>query len=164
MIARGSTGPVDELASVIVDTRSRLQTTELLAHKHDASLPGGRVAGASTAVDQAGITAEVALTSLTVTFTALASRYYRITASTTILKDATGGQTRLIIREDSTNVAVALNAVAASSRQHVEYSTIRTPAAGSITYSLRAQADVGALTAENSVTGGFVLVEDIGGV
>jgi hypothetical protein len=37
VIARGSTNPVDELASVIVDTRSRLQTTELVAHKHNAA-------------------------------------------------------------------------------------------------------------------------------
>lgn len=43
MIARASTTPIDELASTIGDTRSRLQTTELLAHQHDpASLAGFR--------------------------------------------------------------------------------------------------------------------------
>ena len=34
MIPRSTTGPIDELAATIVDTRSRLQTVELLAHRH----------------------------------------------------------------------------------------------------------------------------------
>lgn len=34
MIPRSTTGPIDELAATIVDTRARLQTVELLAHRH----------------------------------------------------------------------------------------------------------------------------------
>jgi hypothetical protein len=128
-------------------------------------LPRGRVAFATTAVDQAGITTEVAVTSLTVTFTALAGRYYRITAHTLHLKDATLGTTRSIIRENSTNVQVALRGASpASTFQTFEHSIVRQPAAGSITYSLRAVSDAGAVTISNTTTNGYILVEDIGGV
>lgn len=34
MIQRAATGPIDELAGVIVDLRSRLQTLEVIAHRH----------------------------------------------------------------------------------------------------------------------------------
>lgn len=34
MIQRAATGPIDELAGVIVDLRSRVQTLEVIAHRH----------------------------------------------------------------------------------------------------------------------------------
>jgi hypothetical protein len=34
MIPRSTTGPIDELAAVLTDLRARVQTVELLAHRH----------------------------------------------------------------------------------------------------------------------------------
>lgn len=34
MIQRAATGPIDELAGIIVDLRARMQTQEIIAHRH----------------------------------------------------------------------------------------------------------------------------------
>lgn len=47
MIQRAATGPIDELAGTIVDLRSRVQTLEVIAHRHLLDLdPSGWIAPA----------------------------------------------------------------------------------------------------------------------
>lgn len=38
MIPRSTTGPIDELAAVLADLRSRVQTMEVIAHRHQFDL------------------------------------------------------------------------------------------------------------------------------
>lgn len=143
-------------------------TETITAHNADiALLPKGKQGYAQVTANQGSITTVVDLSGLSVTFTALASRYYRITgqiivASTTatdridmIIADGAGTQLNVIFG----NPAVANQAIT------LHGSHIIQPGAGSKTYKLRCQRGVGAGTV--TMTGAantpdWILVEDIG--
>ena len=138
------------------------------AHTADiALLPKGKMGYAQVTANQGSITAIVDLTSLTLTFTALASRYYKITGfgllQTTVADDVfaihitDGAGTQL--QQASQHLRVA-NATQAS----IPIAIVQ-PGAGSKTYKLRASrltgTGTGTLTASSTFPA-FIVIEDIG--
>jgi len=154
--------------AVAAYVNSSLET--VTTHNSDiALLPKGKVSGGYVQVtaNQGSITTIVDLTSLTVTFTALASRYYKITGygqlqstvanDTAILTIADGAGTQL----QQTNVVLP---VANASEALMTQIAIQ-PGAGSKTYKLRAARNTGTGTitfAAGATFPGFILIEDIG--
>jgi len=146
---------------------STLETTA--THNSDvALLPKGKVAYATTTTATGSITtAVVDLTGLSVTFTALASRYYKITGwvlfQTTVADDSFA----VFIRDGSgTQLQQASQHFRlASVTQFVSPVVVIQPGAGSKTYKLSAQRLGGTGTGSTAASATFpslILVEDIG--
>jgi hypothetical protein len=129
-------------------------------------LPFGFVAYAQRTATQGGIVTATDLTDLTVTFTALANRRYKITSSGMLRSSVSGdtfnwvivrGSTRLSFRSFYTapvNVAVFSG-----------HTIIDTPSAGSVTYKIQAERNTGTGTGTLQAVAdypAFILVEDIG--
>jgi hypothetical protein len=129
-------------------------------------LPAGKIAYAAATANQASVTSIVDLTGLTVTFTALASRKYRVSAQVYVGSTVTADVVALYITDGaSTPVQVAQQLLTTSGAITVTSSVIVSSVAGSTTYKLRGQrtAGTGSLTfvaaAANPM---YILVEDIG--
>jgi hypothetical protein len=145
---------------------STLETSA--SHASDiALLPKGKMGYVQVAANQAGITTITDLTSLTLTFTALASRYYKITGWCLIqstvaddvfavhITDGAGTQ----VQQGSQHLRVA-NATQVCAPQ-----IVLQPGAGSKTYKLRMSRLVGTGTGTLAATAtypAFILIEDIG--
>jgi hypothetical protein len=104
-----------------------------------------------------------------VTFTAVASRYYRIRAQLTV--GTTGGSiTGNLIIADGSNTPIATTAIATAEANAGDYSTrtvewIGTLSAGSTTRLVRLQTSTGnTLTAPANLTTDYITVEDLGAV
>ncbi len=132
-------------------------------HVHTGPL--GSMGYAQVTANQGGITAETDLTSLAVTFTAVAGRRYRITGKVDLSSTIANDQGILYLKDGATyfNYAnVALPYV--SNRMTVVAQAVTTLSAGPHTLILRA-ARIGTGTATmNADANGpcFILVEDIG--
>jgi hypothetical protein len=128
-------------------------------------LPGGRMAGASTTSSQTGIgTSFTDLTTLTCTFTAVASRRYKISYTVGCRQITSDGLiTIAILRGASVLTTAEHNFVTSQFRTCVSFFT-EVPGAGSVTYKLQAKTSANTL----NVNGGAgtevsaILVEDIG--
>lgn len=131
-----------------------------------AALSSSTVGYAQITASQAGITTITDITSLTVTFTAVAGRRYRISASAFLLTTVAGDVASLVIADGSN---VQLNSsqvdlrVADNIRGHISHVIV--PGAGAKTYKLRASRVSG--SGNISLSAGaaypaFILVEDIG--
>lgn len=130
------------------------------------TVSGGYVAATT---DQGSIgSSDVDLTSLTITFTALANRRYRISGCTNPQVAATGGYARLRITDGSnTQIAEATTAPVSptGNATSLPIDTIVVPGAGSKTYKLRMSTGdiVAALTNKASATKpSWLLITDIG--
>ena len=130
------------------------------------ALPWGIVAYAQTTASQSGITTAADLTGLSVTFTAVANRYYLIQGFVTCYSSVGSDGFGCIIA-NSAGTALA-NAFAISRDNLVSYSAHCfyrvSPGAGSVTYKLRGQrSGTGTLTYQpDGVTPSFIMVTDIG--
>lgn len=132
-----------------------------------ALLPKGKMGYASVTADQTPITTVVDLTSLTLTFTAVASRFYRITgycnAQSTVATDRIDLQIT-----DSTPTQLQLFAGAPNAANQaigMLAQVVVQPGAGSKTYKLRMARGVGTgtITMKAAATfPAFILIEDIG--
>lgn len=129
-------------------------------------LPGGYIGYAQAVTNQAGITTEVDVTSLSVTFTAFADRRYKITALANVLS---AGNIRALLKiTDGSNVvkAGAYNQLATTTGTLTAVEVV-SGLSGSITRKARLLQDsgTGGLTVVASATiPAFILVEDIGEV
>jgi hypothetical protein len=139
---------------------------EVLTAANLNDLSSGRVSYVAVTANQTGITTIADATSLTITFTAIASRYYRVTGYAYSWAGTSGTPViaALYIADGSNNIiqecdtAVITNAGGSSVVQ-----AIVSPGAGSITYKLRAAANTGTVTLQASSTRpAFILVEDLG--
>jgi hypothetical protein len=128
-------------------------------------LTSGRVGYVPVTANQGSITSIADLTSLTVTFTAIASRYYKITGECLALSSTGTDTIALFITDGSNNQIQQRNAIATGTGNvslHAE--AIVTPGAGSITYKLRgSRTGGGTMTMSAGATfPAFILVEDLG--
>jgi hypothetical protein len=128
------------------------------------ALPRGVMGRATKSTDQTAISTVVDLSGLSVTWTAVTGRLYRISYSVTYLKNTAAGLLR-------TQVTTSANAIV---RLHLDYaptaatyythagSVLVTPSAGSVTYKLRAVCDVNTSDQAGATDPALILVEDIG--
>lgn len=129
-------------------------------------LPAGREASTGVSTNQGSITTTVDLTNLTVTFTAKASRRYKITAQILAQSTVVTDVLSLFITDGSNTVIEQANChlgiVNVPSTIHSEIHAA--PGAGSITYKLRAsRTGSGTMTmVATSTAPAIILVEDIG--
>ena len=135
-------------------------------------LPGGKMGYAEVTADQSTITTVADLTSLTVTWTAVAARRYRLTFEGS-LETSSAPSVNTVYITNSSNTAVATrafslaaNASAGETPQWVGATVTLTGLSGSVTYKVRAAYtpdSVGSLTLKASATApAYFLVEDIG--
>ena len=127
-------------------------------------LPGG-VMGTPVRVtaDQVSIgTSATDLTSLSVTFTAVAGRTYKISGHAGFINPA-GGHAYLLILKGSTQIQAGGLELDSTYIHYTDPFVYDTPGGGSVTYKLQALASTGTMTMKASSTGPAVLlVEDIG--
>jgi hypothetical protein len=127
-------------------------------------LPGGRKASATKTTAQNSIgTSATDLSSLTVTFTALAGRKYRITGQATFVQAATASTAILYLLASGTQIALSSDAVVGTFGRTQTVIAEHSPGAGSVTYKLQASCDSGTINLSASSTApSMILVEDIG--
>lgn len=128
-------------------------------------LPWGFIGFAEATGVQTGITTSTDVTGLTVTFTAVANRRYKLTAFVNLLQSTNTGNVQVIIADGSNNSqAIGTDTYAAG-----EYGTTVaikgsvSPAAGSTTYKVRINTSAGTVGLNQGA--GYptmFLVEDIG--
>ena len=121
----------------------------------------------STTLLQAGVTTEVDLTGMSVTFTAIANRYYKISAYMYAIPTVTNACAQVNIKQGATNLQIIFtNAGVAAAGAVMSGYVVKTFTAGSTTLKLS-----GALAAGSTGTMTFnagatlpvsILVEDIG--
>lgn len=133
----------------------------------DWNAPWGYIGSASTTTQQSSISTVTDLTSgtaLTVTFTAIANRRYRITGHVPTAHITTQGEETISITTGTpTTLAASIITVVGGQYANHYLHTVQTPSAGSITYKLRAAASAGTITTNVSSTQpASILVEDIG--
>ena len=130
--------------------------------------PWGNVAEAKTSGNQTGITTEVDLTSLTVTFTAIANRKYRVSCSVATTQVTTNGRQQIKISTAATGAGTIIAASATVPSpldfdQHTIIAPLQTPAAGSTSYHLRGLTAAGTMSINNSLPGpSTITVDDVG--
>lgn len=130
-----------------------------------ALLPKGKVGFAQVTAAQGTITTVVDLTSLTVTFTALASRYYRITGFVNNFTSSVTTDRADLIIADGSSVQIAAATTSVSTPTALICFAVLQPGAGSKTYKLRAQRGAGTGNVSmnaSATTPAFILIEDIG--
>lgn len=131
-----------------------------------AELGIGTAGYAQVTANQGGITTEVDLTSLTVTFTTVTGRRYKIAGSVACQSTVVGDAILLRIYEDDTLIRDGqVHSAVANQDDYIERSVIRTPSAGSHTYKLRMlrAAGTGTITMSANVNSpAHILIEDIG--
>lgn len=136
---------------------------DVLTKANFDKLPGGWIGYAEAVANQGAITAEVDLTSLTVTVTVNTSRRLRISALGLLQSTVASDVVRIFIYEDGASIQLADEH--AGGQTTVTPSVIRTPTAGSHTYKLRGQRAVGTGTVTllaSASNPAYILVEDIG--
>jgi hypothetical protein len=158
------------IAEVDSETDSRLDTAESTITSHGTRITERELLGtkgyAEVTANQGSLGAITDLTSLSVTFTAVAGRRYKITGEA-MFYSATANQIGgIFIREGSTTQLQYRQFILAASLtpKSVTIHRIVTPSAGSTTYKLSAAALSGTdLTMQAGPTSpAFILVEDIG--
>lgn len=137
-------------------------------HNSDiALLPKGKMGYAQVTANQGSITTVVDLTSLTLTFTALASRYYKVTGFGLIQSTVADDMFTVTITDSGgtqlQQASIQLRVANVTQMFIVQY--VVQPGAGSKTYKLRAArasgSGTGTLTAAATFPA-FILAEDIG--
>ena len=129
-------------------------------------LPAGEIGYAQVTANQASITSEADLTSLTVTFTAVAGRRYKVIAYVEVTPTVADGVYVLNLKESTTVLKRATDpfVVTSSVTGSLVYSN-NASISGSKTWKLTLQkvGGTGSLTMSASSTSpAFILVEDIG--
>lgn len=132
------------------------------------SQPWGTIGYAEITTSPSTFTTIVDISGLSVTFTAVANRRYRITAGAILSSSVANDVARIWITNGS-NTQLQAGSTGAMPTATIGHSVlaqvIKTPSAGSITYKVRAERAIGTgnitLTAGSTVPA-YILVEDIG--
>ena len=127
--------------------------------------PWGYITSATATSNQTGISSIADLTSLSVTWTAVANRRYKIEIAIPMFQNsgAAGTQNVVIATSGGTTIATWQQQVSASFDAMANVYTYVTPAAGSVTY--KARASTSASTCQTSVSAtipALISVEDVG--
>ncbi len=129
----------------------------------------GTVAGGYVQITapQGGITSTVDVTGLSITFTAVAGRRYRVHGSMYLTSSVTGDLASLQITDGSNNQLQSTQEYMAGSGKdtRADVTCIVVPGAGSKTYKIRANRASGTGTVQvtaGATFPGFLLIEDIG--
>jgi hypothetical protein len=152
---------------VAINPNTAFTSGQILTASQMTALPWGIVAYNQTATAQGSVTTVTDLTSLTVTFTAVANRYYLIHGFVTVYSSVSGDNCGLIIA-NSANTALATGHVISNTNAVAVHANIFyrvSPGAGSVTYKLRGQrgAGTGNLTYQpDATTPSFIMVTDLG--
>jgi len=151
--------------AVAAYANSTLET--VATHNSDiALLPKGKVAFTQTTAVVSGIT--VVTDIVTATFTALASRYYRITGYATATSSVAGDEIDVTLTDNTpTTIQLARQRIGGTGALYMFFSPIVVvqPGAGSKTYRLRIlrSSGTGSITHTPATTDpAFILIEDIG--
>lgn len=132
-----------------------------------AGFSKGRITSASLTSDSATFTTIADITSYTVTFTAEASRYYRLAIKAHIESSVAGDYARLAITTDGDTVLndCKRELPVANESQSIECWVIVQPGAGSVTYKVRGErvSGTGNVKVDAAATSpALFLVEDLG--
>lgn len=128
----------------------------------------GTIGYVARTTDQAGITAVVDVGGLSITFTAAASRRYRITAEALMFGSVANDAMQLQITDAANTIlqyAQLPTGVNVGHAYKLHCERVHIPSAGSVTYKVRALRAAGTGTLQISATANwpaFILVEDIG--
>ena len=129
------------------------------------NVSGGTVGYASSTSAQTGVSAVTDLTGLSVTFTALAGRRYRISVQVRVTLSTNSGAAEVLIT-DSSNVVqnMASKTISVGYTDMLQPQAIVVPGAGSVTYKARMQLGGGGTLATtlSATQPSFILVEDNG--
>lgn len=128
-------------------------------------LPGGWIGYAEVTANQGSVTAEVDLTSLTLSVTVNTNRRIRITGKVQITSTVAGDGSKLRIKESTTTLNAADNAtISGGGGVFIQAVAVITPTAGAHTFKLSlTRSGTGTVTMNASATEpAFILVEDIG--
>ena len=128
-------------------------------------LPWGIMAYAAATSNQTGITATADITSLTVTYTAVATRYYRTTVYLPDAFQVTANSQSIYTIADGSNTVKQLGNFFMLATEHngVTLTLIETGISGSITRKARAFTNAGTLTIQSAASSpSYISVEDIG--
>lgn len=129
------------------------------------NVPWGRVAGASSTAATSSIgTSSVDVNGLSVTFTAVANRYYRTTIQLPIYQQATStGYVTLRVNDGTNDKLQVQQQVPSGASSTLVLSHVETIASGSVTRKAKISVDTGSGTvAYASVYPASILVEDLG--
>lgn len=129
------------------------------------NMPWGVMGYAQTTTAQTGITTEADLTSLTITFTAVANRRLRIYGVTAIISTNTASTMQLSIKKDGTQIGRGLGQIALGAGSTITAAAVDTPSTGAHTYKLTLQVAAGGATTATSpgaTDPAWILVEDLG--
>lgn len=129
-----------------------------------AKLPGGWIGYAEATSNQTGISAEVDVTSLTVTVTVGTSRRIRITTEVSATSTVGGDVVVVRIREGAAELQSRRSAIS-SGDEPITASVVLTPTSGSHTYKTAIGRNSGTGTLNTVATATspvYILVEDIG--
>jgi hypothetical protein len=149
----------------ITGTPVTVGDNSILASPALVGLPRGTLTNgyAQVVANQAGISAEVDLTSLTVTVTTLAGRRYRITGKCRFVQNSSTGSPILSVKEDGTTIDASPLSQEATFLGALIVISIRTPTAASHIYKLTLQDTAGTVDMVAATTWpAYILVEDIG--
>jgi hypothetical protein len=124
----------------------------------------GRVGYVAVTSSQGSITSITDLTSLTITFTAIASRYYKITGYVNNFSSTTSTDRADLSITDGSNTQISSMLTSVSTATGAIAQAVVAPGAGSITYKLRATRNgAGTVTMGAGATAPcFILIEDLG--
>jgi hypothetical protein len=149
--------------SVVAYANSSLET--VATHNSDiALLPKGKMGYVQVTASQGSITTVVDLTSLTLTFTALASRYYRVTGFVFAFTSTVSTDRCDFSITDGAGTRVQRGGFMCAAGSGGVVQVVLQPGAGSKTYKLRAErVGTGTITMNSDATSPcFILIEDVG--
>lgn len=162
--------PTDDLADQFKRVLQRLASLERAASSSAtvAKLPRGYVARAVQPGPQSGIgTVDTDITGCTVTWTADPTRRYRLSARITVQKIASAGDMYAHITDAAnTKLIGALVTGVVNAWQPLYVDTVQSGLSGSQTRKLRCITTAGTMSTAGTAPeyGGYIFVEDIGGV
>lgn len=134
---------------------------EVLTAANVNKMPGGWIGHSEATASQAGITAETALTNLSVTVTVGTARRLRITVMVR-LQAAGGGDSTVTIKEGATLLTNSSQTLVAGKVETVMFSAVITPTAGAHTYNSTLGSTSSTDSNASATIPAFILVEDIG--
>lgn len=154
--------PVQFRGSKIVDPEIQGGTVRDLSYK--SQVAKGRVGHVGITSAVTGISTEADVTGLTVTFTAEAERYYKITWIGRVQQQTSAGTVTARITDGSNVSKIAwVKALSAAAVDNVMLVVLQSPGAGSVTWKARIGTSAGTVDVNASSTApSYIIVEDMG--